>query len=468
MRMNKKIMIVVAVLGMMLSGCTGGGGIIREIGIGLHANNELKIEVDVTTNADARVFAEYWPDSNTGRKYVSSVSAGGRYHPLVLGNILPQTGYSFRVITERDGVRNESKVYPFKSRALPMWLQDQFKYSCTWPELLPDVFKDGFMLMNKREAPGLLYIVDARGRLRWYHMVDGTGVKVAHFTADRTIISILGKSDEPTSYGSEILEINLSGDTLLHLKKGQGDLRYTIHHEVTRNKAGNVVTIYEDPRIMDLSRAGGGKADTVNGDGILVLDRNGRKVWQWSVFDVCDPFADAELVKHKKDWMHANSLSFDVDSNYLLSFYNLGQVWKIDAHSGKVLWKLGKGGTLRMPAKDIFSQSHAVHIDPAGSLMLFDNGVGRRQSGVFAYRIDTTARSAVVDWHINLPAEIYNDRMGSAYMIDDSLVLCCCSKRHITVLANKKGQIIWTLDTAIPPYRVEFIPAALLKPYILD
>jgi hypothetical protein len=237
---------------------------------------------------------------------------------------------------------------------------------------------------------------------------------------------------------------------------------------VIKNKAGNVVTIYEDPRIMDLRRVGGGKADTVNGDGILVLDVHGRKVWRWSVFDVSDPFADPELLKHKKDWMHANSLSFDVDSNYLLSFYNLGQIWKVDAHSGKVLWKFGKGGTLNVPAKGLFSQSHAVHIDASGSLLLFDNGVGRKQSGVFAYRIDTTARSAAVDWHIDLPAEIYNDRMGSAYMINDSLVLCCCSKRHITVLANKKGEIIWTLDTAIPPYRVEFITAAQLKPYILD
>ena len=36
-----------------------------------------------------------------------------------------------------------------------------------------------------------------------------------------SIISILGNNDEPTSYGSEILEINLLGDTLLHLKKEQ-------------------------------------------------------------------------------------------------------------------------------------------------------------------------------------------------------------------------------------------------------
>lgn len=102
---HKKIMIVAA-LGIMLSGCSGGGGLIREIGIGLHANNELKIEVDVTTNAEAKVFAEYWPDSNAAQKYVSSVSNSGLYHALVLGNILPLTGYSFRVITEKGGVRS--------------------------------------------------------------------------------------------------------------------------------------------------------------------------------------------------------------------------------------------------------------------------------------------------------------------------------------------------------------------------
>src|SRR5678815_2910297 len=88
-----------------------------------------------------------------------------------------------------------------------------------------DVYKR--QVLNKREAPGLTYIVDAKGRLRWYNMVDGTGIKVTHFTKDKTIISILGKNDEPTSYGSEILEVNLRGDTVLHLQKGTGDFKYT-------------------------------------------------------------------------------------------------------------------------------------------------------------------------------------------------------------------------------------------------
>jgi outer membrane protein assembly factor BamB len=62
-----------------------------------------------------------------------------------------------------------------------------------------------------------------------------------------------------------------------------------------------------------------------------------------------------------------------------------------------------------------------------------------------------------MDLHIKLPKEIYNDRMGSAYLVDDSTVLVCSSKRHIAALANRKGVLLWTMDTAIPPYRVEFL-----------
>jgi len=291
---------------------------------------------------------------------------------------------------------------------------------------------------------------------------------LAHFTKDTSIIAILGKSDEPTSYGSEILEINLLGDTLLHLKKGQGDFKQTIHHEILKKNRNEVVTIYVAEKIMDLSSRGGGKADTVRGDGILVMDRNGKKLWQWSVFDVMNPLDDPHIAKSKGDWMHANSLNYDKDSSFLMSFYNNGQIWKIDARSGKLLWKLGKEGNIQVPAECNFTQSHAVHINQYGRLMLFDNGVEKKQSEVFALKMNEIQRTAAIDLHIKLPAEIYNDRMGSAYMINDSTVLCCCSKRHITVLANRKGVLLWTLDTSVPPYRVQFLPEAVVKPYIVQ
>jgi outer membrane protein assembly factor BamB len=166
--------------------------------------------------------------------------------------------------------------------------------------------------------------------------------------------------------------------------------------------------------------------------------------------------------------MHANSLNYDKDGNFIISFYNNGQIWKVNAKTGKVIWKIGKGGTMRLPANCNFSQAHAAHINPEGSLMFFDNGVDKKQSSVFAFKVDEKGNAIKLDYQVKLPTEIYNDRMGSAYMIDKETILACCSKRHITVLTNKKGVLLWALESEIPPYRVEFIPEAKLKPFLIN
>jgi outer membrane protein assembly factor BamB len=451
-----------------VAGCSNSGGnIIKEIRIGLHNNNELRIQVDVLTASKADAYAEYWPVKDSiGEKQTSPVSKNALSHHLVLCNIIPKTDYIYHIITVENGVKKLSKNYTFKSHDLPMWLQEQFKAINTFPKLIPANFRDGLMLVNKRYAPGIAYLVDYKGQIRWYHMVDGMGFKVAHFTKDHTILSILGTNDEPTSYGSQILEINLLGDTLLNLKKGQGDFKQTIHHEILKNDKNEIVTLYVDKRIMDLTSVGGSKKDTVGGDGILVLDKHGKKIWQWNVFDVLNPLKDPHLQKTKKDWMHANSLNYDKDGNYIISFYNNGQIWKVDAHTGKVIWKFGKGGTIAMPAECDFTQAHAAHINAYGNLMFFDNGVEKRQSGVFALKLDEQNKTSKLDLHIKLPREVFNGRMGSAYMINDTTVLVCCSKRHIMVLADRKGTLLWTMETAMPSYRAEFIKSNELAPYL--
>lgn len=443
--------------------------IISNINIGTHGNNELKIQIDVTTNDQAQVYAEYWSDKEGNQnKMTSPISNSGLKHSLVLCNIIPETDYSFQLVTVQGGNKQTSKVYNFKSRKLPEWLQKQFKANCPKPELLPENFKKGFLLLAKRETPGTAYIVDYKGNLRWYHTLEGTGFKVVHFTKDQTILSILGTNDEPTSYGSEILEINLQGDTLTHIKKGEGDLKQVLHHEIIKKSANEIVALTVEQKIIDLTSIGGKKQDTINGDGIIILDKKGKQLWKWSVFDDLDPFKDKNLLKTKKDWTHANSLSYDADGNFLISFYNNGQIWKINSKTGKVIWKLGKGGTMKMASDTNFSQAHAAHIDQEGSLLFFDNGVDIKQSSVFALKVDETSNSVKLDFHIKLPKDIYNDRMGSAYMINKDLFLVCCSKRHITVLTNKKGVLLWALESEIPPYRTIFIPEEKLKPFLLN
>ena len=470
-KMIKKIIVkgsfILALLA--LASCSKNQARITNINIGTHSNNELKIQIDVTTSDDAQVYAEYWSEKKGIKSKISSpISKTGLSHSLVLCNITPETNYNFQLVTIKGQQKDSSKIYNFKSRSLPEWLQKQFKANCPKPELLPETFKKGFMLLAKRETPGVAYIVDYKGNLRWYHTVEGTGFKVAHFTKDQTIISILGKNDEPTSYGSEILEINLQGDTLMHIKKGQGDLKQVIHHEILKKSANEIVTITVDQKIMDLTSIGGKKNDTINGDGILIMDKKGKQLWKWSVFDDLDPLKDKALLKTKKDWTHANSLNYDKDGNFLISFYNNGQIWKVDSKTGKVIWKLGKDGNMKMAADTNFSQGHAAHINQDGSLMFFDNGVDKKQSSVFALKVDEKGKTVKLDFHINLPRDIYNDRMGSAYMVDKDAILVCCSKRHITVLTNKKGVLLWALESEIPPYRTQFIPEENMKPFLLN
>ncbi|WPU96081.1 aryl-sulfate sulfotransferase [Mucilaginibacter sabulilitoris] len=460
------ICLAVLVFTVVFASCNNSNAI-KEIKVGLHNNNELKIQVDVLTASPADVYAEYWEDEGADTtKQVSPVSKNTDRHRLVLCNIAPKTNYAYHIITVTNGVKNISKTYTFSSYDLPMFLQDQFTAKSASEKHIPAEFKDGLMLINKRYAPGVAYLVDYKGRIRWYHMIDDLGFKVINFTKDHTLLSILGRNDEPTSYGSEILEINLLGDTLLHLKKGQRDFKQTIHHEILKNKEGNLVTLFVDQKIMDLTAIGGSKQDTVNGDGIMIMDNTGKQLYKWSVFDVMDPLKDRNLLKTKKDWMHANSLNYDRDGNYLMSFYNNGQIWKIDAHTGKVIYKFGKGGTITMPAECNFTQAHAAHINANGNLMFFDNGVEKHQSGVFAMKLDEQRKASKIDLHIQLPKEVFNGRMGSAYMINDTSVLVCCSKRHIIVLTDRKGVLLWTMETSVPTYRAGFITSKELSPYL--
>ncbi|RFM27460.1 aryl-sulfate sulfotransferase [Deminuibacter soli] len=429
-------------------------------------NNALKVQVKVTTSAAADVHIEYRLQNSTGDWFATPVSKQGTAHKLVLTNLQFRQPYVFRIVTAKDGCSAVSKEYTFTSPGAPLWLKDMYSVVCPDTSVLPAAFKNGYMLLYKRDAPGILSIIDYNGDLHWYHQVNGTGFKTATFTQNNTILAILGTAAYQTSYGNEILELSLAGDTVFHLKKGEAGLQQTIHHEILLNNHNQVVTICADERILDLSARGGSKADTVKSDGIIVLDKKGNAVWKWSVFDALNPLDDASIVKDRNDWMHANSLCLDTDGNYLLSFYNNGQIWKIDAHTGKVIWKFGKGGEFAMPEGSVFDNSHAIHLNSHGALMLFDNGTSKQRSRTLAFTLDAQNKKATLAMQVLLPPDMYSERMGSAYLVNDTAVLQCCSKRNVAALTNLQGRFLWALKAGGSPYRVNFLHPEQVRPYI--
>ena len=453
--------------GRFLAACSTTGEI-ETISMSAPDHNTLKVQIDVKTKGKVDVSVEYWQKDDSTKRFISEVSKQNTAHRLVLINLRPKKEYDYQIITKVDRAESKSKNYSFSTPGYPMWIQDFFKVTAPDSSVIPKVFKEGYVLISRRETPGIIFILDHRGDIRWYHQVNGTGFKTVHFTQNQTLLSILGTEEYPTSYGNEILEVSMNGDTLLHLKKGEKDFKETIHHEIILNDKNQIVTLCVQKKIFNLSKVGGAKQDTVKSDGILVLDRNGKKVWSWSVFDALNPLEDKRIMEEKKDWMHANSLSFDKDGNYLISFYNNGQVWKLDAKSGKVIWKFGRGGDFVLPKEGVFDQGHAVHRNINGELMLFDNGTSKLLSRTLAFKLDETGRKSQLTTNINLPPSIYTARMGSAYQVDSDAVLQCSSKTNTIVLTNKAGRFLWMLKSSIMPYRAEFIKKEQLLPYIIN
>lgn len=461
--MRNVSIIVLLLLSLVLGGCSNEcAHRITDIGLSSPASNALKVQATVHTTDTLAMRIEYWLKGKESQLFTTTVSAHSLDHRLVLTNLRPEQQYGYRVVTTKNNCEARSKDYDFKTSGFPIWIKDFFTPIYPDSSVVPAVFKQGYLLIYRRETPGILFIIDHKGGIVWYHQVNGTGFKTAHFTQRNTILCILGNETYQTSYGNEILELSLNGDTVFHQRTP------TIHHEILLNDRNQVVTISSEEKIVDLSARGGGKADTVKSDGIWVLDKNGKTIWKWTVFDALDPLTDKNIVKDRGDWMHANSLNIDKDGNYLISFYNNGQIWKVNAQTGKLMWKFGKGGDFKMPSEMVFDNSHAIHINRNGDLMLFDNGTSKQLSRTLAFRLDEPTRKASLALQVPLPRDVYSERMGSGYLVNDTTVLHTCSKKNTVVLSNLKGRFLWALRTGMSPYRVEFISKEKLEPFILN
>ncbi len=75
------------------------------------------------------------------------------------------------------------------------------------------------------------------------------------------------------------------------------------------------------------------------------------------------------------DFFHINSVDLDNDGNLLVSSRSTHTVYKLDRHSGTIMWRLGgKHSDFEMASGSNFAWQHHVRRQPDGTMTLFDNG----------------------------------------------------------------------------------------------
>ncbi len=418
-------------------------------------SNRLRFEINVNTTKTCDAYLQYWKRGSHDTLY-SALSSAQKNHKLYITATEARTKYYFRVLAKSNGHYVNSKTYNFETQ--PIYQATPYFTLEHCDSSLRDELKNKYFLTQILTEPGSLVIIDNKGEIVWYEPFQ-KGVKVTNWTKDKTILCIVGPEKIPSSGGDEILELGLNGKAVFHLQKGKGDMDKLVHHEVRKDKDGNVYALTFTKKIFDLSSVKGKVKDTVNGDGIVLFNKKGKKLWEWSVLDHLDPLADPEIIKHKKDWVHGNAAYRLDDGNFLMSFRDLNQVWKIDFKTGKVLWKFGEKGDFKMDPKLYFHTQHYIHPTPQNNYMLLDNGDETHISRAMIFKLDTTKMAAEPVNVVTLPPEYYTTAKGSAALFskNDDKVLFCLTDPRAFLITDMKGKILWRIQVGGDPYRLEEI-----------
>jgi hypothetical protein len=170
-------------------------------------------------------------------------------------------------------------------------------------------------------------------------------------------------------------------------------------HDLIAQIDGTYWLMCDEIRTMDLSGVGGLAGAHVTGTVVQHISAEGALLFQWSPFDHFaitdgDP---RDRAGSNVNWTHGNALDLGSDGNLLVSFRNLGEITKIDATTGDVIWRLGgrrnRFAFLDAPATAFMGQHSARSYAP-GAVLLLDNLGDATASRAERYVLDETKMTA--------------------------------------------------------------------------
>lgn len=406
--------------------------------------NVLLPQIKFTTGDSASVFVEYWPAGRLALKQASKSSAG-TVHSITLVNLKPKTRYVYQLINSTRHIQSEE--FTFETDSVPGHTLGVRK------DKIDTTLFTGYILLRRFFKQGVDVLIDREGDIVWYHAYDTAVRRAFSWTSNNTILSVYDSA--------RIMETDLLGNRLLDLDLEQLGLPYKVHHEVFYDPAGNIVTITHDSVRYDLRKFGGQKDQYLTADGILVLSKQGEIRWKWNLLQAENPARFGGKINLRENWGHANSIALDTAGNYLISFRDFNQVWKIDKDTGKVLWKFGENGTIKPPqTADNFIRQHSIHFNSRSELMMFDNGdlKIRPNSRILSFQINEADQSAKRVIHVELPRALSSYRMCSAELINEGKYLVCTTRKDAVVtVVNDSGEIMWKVTADNASYRAYYI-----------
>lgn len=263
-------------------------------------------------------------------------------------------------------------------------------------------------------------ILDANGYLFWYLSVDVRSLPDFKYHPKQQLYSFV-KFRNPKNAFFMLMDTHF--ELVDSFTTVNGILPDIHDFQIT---AGNTYLLAgASDSIMDLSAylfngMPGSPATHAIGFVVQEFDEDHNLLFQWNSNDYIHPTASYLFYGYSAanfDYCHGNTIEEDTDGNLLLSFRHLNAVYKIDRHTGKVLWQLGgKTSSFTFPNDPGFSGQHDVRRLPNGNISLYDNAnmaAPPRISRAVEYALDTLTWTASKVWEYKHTPGFFSPAMGN-------------------------------------------------------
>ncbi len=190
-----------------------------------------------------------------------------------------------------------------------------------------------------------------------------------------------------------------------------------------------LVTSYVKKR-ADLSPYGGSRSGWVM-DGVFEeIDlATGKVLMHWSALDhvdLAESYAGVpDDADEPYDYFHINSIKPTPDGHFLVSARHTWGIYKIDAGTGRILWRLGgRRSDFDLPGPAAFAWQHDAQFEDDTTLRLFDNGsdgtvTATSESRLLWLTLDQAAHTATLTGRLAHPDRLSAAAMGNAQLLDN-------------------------------------------------
>jgi hypothetical protein len=407
-----------------------GPPIVTAVAAAANPNNVLSSVITFQTvgGDSARVVSTSAGDTPPPTPYVPIVGHSGR---VVTLGLLPNTTYNQILQVVGPGGHVATDTVHVTTAPLPTYVQGAALTYVGAPS-------GGYTLVSPIFTPdtGIILVFDSAGRVRWYRTFPGlvgTESKQQPLNNDYTIMLMpstsLGFEGQLFGAASGVaVEVTPEGDSVAAY---QSPSQFGIDtHELwlTGSPGAGIMAqfyVYE-ARPGSEASLGGPASTTIYGHHLLRMDAKGTVLFDWNGWDhysIAD-WIEPTGVNPPDDFDHPNSLDFDLDSNYIVSFRAMGAIDKIDRRTGAIIWQLGgrlNQFTMSGDPLGAFSGQHCVRVLPNGHLLMFDNGLGRPafNSRAVEYAIDEQAHTATMVWQYLPAPSLFSLIVGSVQRLEN-------------------------------------------------